>query len=65
MECPFRLIAWATLAQESKERGNWIDTACAQWNCPLWNERFGKCALAVDAYLKGQADMRAERGMKE
>jgi len=65
MECPFRLIAWASLSQESRDRGNLIDTTCAQWNCPLWNEHFERCALAVDAYLKGQADIRAERGMKE
>jgi len=65
MECPFRLIAWASLDQETRDRGNWIDITCAQGNCPLWNERFGMCALAVDAYLKGQADIRAERGIKD
>jgi len=38
---------------------------CEKEQCELWNERFGKCSLAVDAYLKGQEDIRAERGVKD
>jgi hypothetical protein len=63
MECQFRLIAWASLSQERKDRGDWFDTSCCQSNCPLWNERFGKCSLAVDAHLKGEEDRLLEQEM--
>ena len=35
---------------------------CEREQCQLWNERFGKCSLAVDAYLKAQDDLLKERG---
>ena len=38
---------------------------CEKEQCELWNERFGKCSFAVDAYLKGQEDIRAERGVND
>ncbi len=34
---------------------------CHQGDCAWWNDRFGMCCKAVDAYLKGQEDYRAER----
>jgi hypothetical protein len=34
---------------------------CEQVKCAWWNERFGMCCKAVDAYLKGQEDYRNER----
>jgi len=34
---------------------------CEQASCAWWNERFGMCSLAVDAYLKGQEDWRREK----
>jgi hypothetical protein len=33
---------------------------CEQSQCAWWNERFGKCCQAVDAYLKGAEDSRNE-----
>lgn len=38
---------------------------CEKETCMLWIARFAQCALAVDAYLKAQADWRAEKGTKE
>lgn len=38
---------------------------CEKGGCELWIERFGRCALAVDAYLKGQEDWLREKGVKE
>jgi len=66
MECPFKManpeLASHYLPQSGyySER-NW---QCEQAGCELWNERFGKCSLAVDAYLKEQEDYRKERGVK-
>lgn len=60
MECPFRVIAEASLSQERRGRGDWLPTECGS-DCALWIERFGRCALAVDAYLKGQEDWQAEK----
>lgn len=34
---------------------------CDGADCAWWNEHFGGCCIAVDAYLKGQEDHRAER----
>jgi len=33
---------------------------CETTNCAWWNERFGMCCIAVDAYLKGVEDSRRE-----
>ena len=65
MNCPFRVIAEACLSLEKRDRGDWVNPSCEQANCGFWIERFGQCALAVDAYLKGQADISAERRMKD
>ena len=37
------------------------DCHCEGEACAWWNERFGMCCQAVDAYLKGQEDWRRER----
>ena len=31
-------------------------TSCVEEKCAWWNDRFGMCSQAVDAYLKGQED---------
>ena len=36
------------------------DATCDMGNCAWWEEHFGKCCIAVDAYLKGVADHRLE-----
>lgn len=41
-------------------RISWEKDVCLGKDCELWIERFGRCCMAVDAYLKGQADWRAE-----
>lgn len=35
-------------------------TKCILQECAWWNEYFGKCSLAVSAYLKGIEDHRQE-----
>ena len=54
--CPLFIIANCCLPS-----GEDIGTDCMRQECELWNERFGMCSFAVDAYLKGQEDWRAER----
>jgi len=62
MFCPFKM-ANPELASHYDSRTeqytdwNW---ECERGKCELWNERFGKCSRAVDAYLKGQEDLRKE-----
>jgi len=34
---------------------------CERLDCQWWNERFGMCCIAVDAYLKGQEDWQREK----
>jgi len=36
---------------------------CERTDCEWWNERFGRCSMAVDAYLKGQEDRRLEQDL--
>lgn len=38
-----------------------VDCQCEQTDCEWWNEHFGKCSIAVDAYLKGQEDRQLEQ----
>ena len=33
---------------------------CLREECAWWEEHFGKCAIAVEAHLKGVADHRLE-----
>lgn len=61
MFCPFKLAN----PNNKEDRDGLVDqkrARCERGNCELWNVRFGMCALAVDAFLKGQADRQAERG---
>ena len=44
-----------------KFRFHFENDGCLGKGCELWNERFGMCCEAVDAYLKGQEDWRAEK----
>lgn len=60
MYCPLRVIANCTLQKFSD-----IDTECIRTTCAWWNQRFAMCAMAVDAYLKGQEDLSNERLSKE
>ncbi len=32
-------------------------------NCSWWNERFGMCCIAIDAYQKGIEDRRRENAI--
>jgi len=67
MFCPFKMAnpELATHWQPTLTSYTDTDWVCEREQCELWNERFGKCALAVDAHLKGQEDIRAERGVKD
>ena len=49
MKCPFSAIGY-------KIKGIIFD--CLREDCALWNNRFGMCCIAVDAYLKSQEDWR-------
>ena len=63
MLCPFKMANpelenhWDSNLSSFTDR-NWD---CERDGCALWNERFGMCSLAVDAYLKGQEDWRREK----
>ena len=50
MKCP--LLSAGTTQRQGDE--------CMRENCAWWEEHFGKCAIAVEAYLKGVADHRLE-----
>jgi len=67
MFCPFKMANPELTPHYMPEAGcsSERDWGCERDYCALWNERFGQCSLVVDAYLKGQADIRAERGMKD
>jgi hypothetical protein len=54
MICPMKL------ANSNKHP---VECECERTDCEWWNERFGKCAVAVDAYLKGQEDRWLERDL--
>lgn len=56
MKCPKFRVALLSL-------GVSYDNAhdeCLKQDCEWFNEHFGRCSLAVDAYLKGQEDHRLE-----
>ena len=61
-KCPF--LRSANLASQDPDY-HWSGDDCMRQDCELWNERFGRCSFAVDAYLKGQEDWRRDRGIKE
>jgi hypothetical protein len=58
MICPFKLTN-----PNNDSVKDPLSVICVEEECALWNERFGMCSLAVDAYLKGQEDWRAEKEM--
>lgn len=39
----------------------WEKCTCLKEECAWWNDHFGICSQAVDAFLKGQEDWRRER----
>jgi hypothetical protein len=55
MICPIKPQAFDT------REGCYPDAECDRELCAWWNERFGMCCQAVDAYLKGQEDRRSEQ----
>ncbi len=61
MKCPLREVHMQTAV----DKWDWVSADCLQAECAWWNDRFGMCSPAVDAYLKGQVDyhneIRAER----
>lgn len=65
MECPFRLIAWASLDCESRDRGLWIDQTCKREGCALWNNSLGQCGLVAQAYLTGLEVERKESQVRD
>ena len=64
MFCPFKManpeLTGHYSTYEESYTGNYWE--CARNNCELWNERFGRCSLAVDAHIKAQDDLLKERG---
>lgn len=54
MLCPLKF--------NSLSLGNHIQDMCKceHQECAWWEERFGKCAIAVNAYLEGREDHQAE-----
>jgi len=67
MFCPFKMANPELTSHWQPTLTNYTDTdwQCEKEQCEFWNERFGRCALAVDAYLKGQEDWWKERRIKE
>ena len=62
MNCPFKMANPGLTPHWSHEEGSYTgqDCGCEKTNCELWNEHFGKCSLAIDAYIKGIEDYRKE-----
>jgi hypothetical protein len=56
MKCP--LSNHGLHPSETGERV--LPADCILNECAWWNEYFGKCCIAVDAYLKGIEDHRLE-----
>jgi len=65
VECPFRVIAEASLSLERRERGDYLTPQCQAGACALWNTSLGQCGLVAQAYLTGLEVERKERGNKE
>jgi len=67
MFCPFKMSNPELASRYQPETASYSETywQCEKEQCELWNERFGRCALAVDAYLKGEEDYRKEKGVKD
>ena len=61
--CPYKISNPALTGHYEPALGYSTETAwqCEQKACALWNEHFGRCSLAVDAFLKAHEDWRAEK----
>lgn len=57
MYCPYKFIKDAQ-GYAPEVRINVLQ--CEKENCQWWNERFGMCCVAVEAYIKGQEDWSKE-----
>ena len=57
MKCP--IVFSSNLTGTGEQRFVFGD--CLKQECEWWNEHFGMCSQAVDAYLKGQEDRRREK----
>ncbi len=57
MKCPITKVG--KLINNNHDFNESIDD-CLKEECAWWNERFGQCCMAVDAYLKGIIDHRNE-----
>ena len=57
MKCPLKTskYIWPSGAEECQFED------CLGAECAWWEAEFGKCCIAVDAYLKAVADHRLER----
>ena len=62
MFCPYKMSNEQLAGGYDPAAGSYgeRDWECEQNGCQLWNERFGMCSRAVDAYLKGNEDWRRE-----
>ena len=60
--CPFKMANPALTTHYVPGDSCFIpqDWECVRVYCGLWNEHFGMCSFAVDAYLKGHEDSRRE-----
>ena len=56
MKCPILKVDYRD--DENMHRTEII--SCLKEECAWWNDRFGMCSQAVDAYLKGQEDYHRE-----
>ena len=67
MYCPFKMANPGLTPHYLPEAGYESDRdwQCEKDQCEFWIDRFGRCALAVDAHLKAHKDYRAERGMRD
>jgi len=63
MFCPYKMANSQLESHWDAGVGIFIDRdwECEKGACALWNEHFGMCSIAVDAYLKEREDRRRER----
>jgi len=61
--CPFKMGNPELTEHWDPQQGRSIERSwkCEEAACQLWNERFGMCSLAIDTYLKAQADWQNEK----
>ena len=56
MKCPLKRSKYVYLSGSEEA----VFEDCIYRECAWWEERFGKCCIAVDAYLQSQADRHTE-----